>query len=202
MKLGIVAALGLLAVIFIFLFSSLLGFAFVESQSSSGSSISLAAYQTGGNSGQASANPKLSNTILSLADPNNPNRLNSYNAPGTDNGVEGCVWAVNQVLQQAGYNSTGTLSTKEAFYALRDHHLDGAQQVSAPVAGAVTIIISPSDLSSNRTGHVGFVINGKIYSNDSTTRWFSQNYPDVKSWTDYFGSNNTYFFVIPPQTSL
>jgi hypothetical protein len=122
--------------------------------------------------------------------------LSSKGIEGADNGILGCGWAFNQVLQRAGYASVGSnpMYTPSIYQALVSG-ADGAKEVAAPVAGQITVIITPSD--SQGHGHVGFVgTDGQtVYSNSSSTGLFSQNY-SVDSWTGRQSNSRTHYFVL------
>jgi len=111
--------------------------------------------------------------------------MSSKNAPGTNNGVEGCAWAVNQILQAIGLaplgvNPLNVASVEAALQAGRGVQITQANTM-------------PGDLDiQNQDGHIGICMNAgctTVYSNSSSNAafvWvsgpsFPPSYPNLPS---------------------
>jgi hypothetical protein len=111
---------------------------------------------------------------------NNVNVLSSANIDGTENGVLGCAWAVNEVVRQAlghpisGDNLLSTIAVHDALVNGQGNETDQGDATHG------SIIISPTE--GDNIGHVGILGDGGlIYSNRSADGLFSQNY-DLDTW--------------------
>jgi len=116
---------------------------------------------------------------------------------GTVGGELGCADAVTRILHdECGFAIDKTLSTDELFQELKKA---GWQEVEPSTTGSV--IVSPTVASTH--GHTGIVgENEKIYSNDSQTGIWSQNFT-VSKWLSFFTKLNleTHTFVPPNDTT-
>jgi hypothetical protein len=125
-------------------------------------------------------------------------KLSTKADPGTANGELGCADAVTRILHdECAFAIDKTLSTDELFQELKKA---GWPEVDPSTPGSV--IVSPSVLPIH--GHTNIVGESeKIYSIDSHTGLWSQNYT-VRKWLSTFNNLKleTHAFIPPNTTKL
>ena len=133
--------------------------------------------------------------LANILDRKNKNREAIYNSAKTHIGWDlssqapdelGCAESVSKIIQMSNPQFPTFLSTTEMYSWL----MGNWTQVSSPARG--DIIISPTGYGKSH-GHVGILGDNYIYSNNSYTGRWSNNYT-LQKWRKYYSTFPVLFF--------